>query len=293
MAPSRASARSHAASPADALPTALSFVGFAVAVAAATQASPLDWTATQPPHATSAATPLPALPAAGPVPTSLRGSGGVHVPLLRRNGHLRALARVASQAEQNDIVAGWALREKGRVAAKYGLVDAAREAELGRRSLDDERARRAVTALTSPTQAGSSHSGAEGRRKRQRGQHARASISGQEGLGDEYEYADERPGNAPVATAEIIRRQIGGLSGGQLGTAASSSRTSTRTALSVAGYGTATGSMSSGTNNATKTAPTTLPAAERTAPVGEVHLTNYDADLCVRLLIPVLQRPVC
>lgn len=80
--------------------------------------------------------------------------------------------------------------------------------------------------------------------------------------------------------ADLERRQIG------VGNALSSRTTATTgTAFSTAGFGTATsGSESdseSSTSTGTRTAPTRIPT--QSSSVGEVHLVNYDADLCVAL----------
>lgn len=205
----------------------------------------------------------------------------MHVPLLRRNGHLRALARTPSQQDQQDIVAGWALREKGRVAVKYGL-DAVTVSFNRRRS----RGRSQETAAGEaefPNEDGVSAATGQKRKGRRRvtplaGANADADAdadAGGEGTDDD--------GDEDNAWS-IARRQLAGPNGGQLGTTASSTSTSTtRTALSTAGFGTAatrvSGASSGSVNRATKTAPTTFPGPTQTVPVGEVHLLNYDADL--------------
>ena len=195
----------------------------------------------------------------------------MHVPLLRRNGHLRALARTPSQQDQHDIVAGWALREKDRLAVKYG-VDATTTADLKRRGGEAE----------SPGDNDYDDDD-EGVQRKRKGRRRVTGLQDGEAQEDDSDSIDD--------AWSIARRQLAGPNGGQLGTTVSSTATTstTRTALSTAGYGTATaaaatrtsgvGSSSGSVNSATRTAPTTFPGPTQTVPVGDVHLLNYDADL--------------
>ncbi|GAA5881461.1 hypothetical protein JCM3774_005090 [Rhodotorula dairenensis] len=191
------------------------------------------------------------------------GSRGVHVPLLRRNGHLRALARTPSQQDQQDIVAGWALREKGRVTVKYGLEPATVSFDKRGDARSQDSDEDDQDAESPPDDGAATPPG-----QRRKGRRKLPSLAEGDAADDEDAWS-------------IARRQLAGPNGGQLGTTASPT-TTTRTALSTAGYGTATrvsaGSASS-VNSATKTAPTTFPGPTQTVPVGEVHLLNYDADL--------------
>lgn len=200
------------------------------------------------PTATHAAVqPAPTAPAlAAPIPeqTPAQQQPGLHLPLHRRNGHLHHLSR-RSRAEQEDIVRSWAVRERGRLLGKYGQS----EARLRRRDGGG-------AAAESP--GDDDGAGADRvRRGRRRG------LDGVEDGG-----------------ADLERRQIG------VGNALSSRTTATTgTAFSTAGFGTATsGSESdseSSTSTGTRTAPTRIPT--QSSSVGEVHLVNYDADLCVAL----------
>ena len=198
----------------------------------------------------------------------------MHVPLLRRNGHLRALARTPSQQDQHDIVAGWALREKDRLAVKYGVGAASTvtTADLKRRGGEAE----------SP--GDNDDDNEDGTRRKRNGRRRITGLQDGEAQEDDSDSIDE--------AWSIARRQLAGPNGGQLGTTVSSTATTstTRTALSTAGYGTATaaaatrtsgggGSSSASVNSATRTAPTTFPGPTQTVPVGDVHLLNYDADL--------------
>lgn len=230
---------------------------------------------------------LPSRLAALPAPTGATrpgpvAVGGLHVPLLRRNGHLRALARTPNPVDQSEIVAGWALREKGRVAVKYGvgaatandggvaIVKRADEASE-RRDSDQEQYSELVDETDGPQL---------GRRPRRKSRRRRTPLSDRDSAArapgdDDDEARDEAQEQEEVeGMLSLVRRQLGGPNGGQLGTATSTS--TTRTALSTAGYGTAT---RSGNNSATRTAPTSLPGPTSTMPVGDVQLTNYDADL--------------
>lgn len=202
--------------------------------------------------AASAPPPSPALPAAtatstaySPPPApSTNAQGGVHLPLLRRNGHLAR--RAASDDEQRELVRGWAVREKGRLLGKYGSS----EERLRRRAVDGQRSVRRDGAVHDLDERDEDDEGAEeGRRRRRR-------------------------------RRTIEERQLGAPGGGALGT---------HTALSTAGVGgSSAGSSLSGsgsgsatqTSSTTHTAPTYLPTPTN-VPVGEVHLLNYDADLCV------------
>lgn len=262
MAPSRASRR--AAPPPGAPPAPpLSLLVLTATLAALALATPAvqaqsDTIAVQS-HPTGAAH-----PATG-------AARGVHVPLLRRNGHLRALARTPSQQDQHDIVAGWALREKDRLAVKYGLGAASTTAaDLKRRGDDSE--------AESPQDNDDDDEGVRGKRK---GRRRVTGLQYGEAQGDDSDSDSDDAWS-------IARRQLAGPNGGQLGTTASSSSSdssTTRTALSTAGYGTAatatrtSGESSGSVNSATRTAPTTFPGPTQTVPVGDVHLLNYDADL--------------
>ncbi|GAA5991460.1 hypothetical protein JCM10908_005714 [Rhodotorula pacifica] len=206
--------------------------------------------------------PLPAIAHLPAAAATRLPSGGVHVPLLRRNGHLRALSRTLSQLDQQEIVAGWALREKGRVAAKYGIE----EAVVGKRDLENE------------DEAEIPESQLDGEDERLRRRRRRRTRFDPSSIGP----SSRDP--AKDDALSIARRQLAGPNGGQLGTVSSSSvpsssTSTTRTALSTAGYGTATATGTRSVNSATKTAPTTFPGPTQTVPVGEVHLVNYDADL--------------
>lgn len=270
MAPSRASRRTaqpHSPPPPQSPP--LSLLVLAATLAALALATPV-----QAKSNTHARQPQPT-GATHPPATTGTGARGVHVPLLRRNGHLRALARTPSQQDQHDIVAGWALREKDRLAIKYGVDASTTAADLKRRG-DDSKAE-------SPQNNDYDDENGEGTRRTRKG---RRRVSGLQ-VGDAREEDDESVDDA----WSIARRQLAGPNGGHLGTTVSSSTApTTRTALSTAGYGTATavaatrtsgGGSSSGSvnNSATRTAPTTFPGPTQTVPVGDVHLLNYDADL--------------
>ncbi|GAA5919555.1 hypothetical protein JCM1841_001008 [Sporobolomyces salmonicolor] len=90
-----------------------------------------------PTPSTSALSPvLPLAPArlAAPAPAS-----PVHLPLFRRNGHLHNLNK-RNPSQQQDAVRAWAVREKGRIADKYG----ASEARLRKRDQQTELEKRQV-----------------------------------------------------------------------------------------------------------------------------------------------------
>ncbi|BGP22010.1 aspartic-type endopeptidase [Rhodotorula toruloides] len=201
--------------------------------------------------ASAAAPPAPpALPGATAAPTtyftppspSTNAQGGVHIPLLRRNGHLAR--RAASDDEQREILRGWAVREKGRLLGKYGTS----EERLRKRAGDRQRSVRREEAVLDLDERDADDEGVESSRRRRR----------------------------RVRTIE--ERQLGAPGGGALGS---------HTALSTAGVGgSSAGSPLSGsgsgsatqTSSTTHTAPTSL-ATSSNAPVGEVRLLNYDADL--------------
>ncbi|GAA6064457.1 hypothetical protein JCM10212_004441 [Sporobolomyces blumeae] len=86
---------------------------------------------------TSSSSPAPST--SHPVPldvASSRQATTVHVPLSRRNGHWHGLHK-RSHSQQREVVREWALREKGRVAAKYG----ASEERLRKRQVEQTRKR--------------------------------------------------------------------------------------------------------------------------------------------------------
>ncbi|GAA5923912.1 pepsin-like aspartic protease [Sporobolomyces koalae] len=67
--------------------------------------------------------PVAPLPALAPAPVSTPAANTtIHVPLLRRNGHLHQ-AHKRSRPQQQALVREWALREKGRVVDKYGQAE--------------------------------------------------------------------------------------------------------------------------------------------------------------------------
>lgn len=252
MAPSRASRRTAPTPP----PLSASLLLWTATLAALALATPANAHLNPRPGTTAAAAPT-ALTAAA----TIGPQGGVHVPLLRRNGHLRALARTPSRQDQHDIVAGWALREKDRLAVKYGLD--ARATTLKRRG-EAESPKDDHDAVDNDDDNGT--------RRRRKGRRRVTGLQDVDTPEEDFSASD---------AWSIARRQLAGPNGGQLGTTVSST-TTTRTALSTAGYGTATrtSSGSSGSlNNATRTAPTTFPGPTQTVPVGDVHLLNYDADL--------------
>lgn len=226
-------------------PHLVSLLLSALAATASAAASPA------PSHPSTAVAPsaAPSLDPPAPEATAAQPAppGGVHLPLHRRNGHLHHLSR-RSRADQEDIVRSWAVRERGRLLGKYGQS----EARLRRRD---------GAAPESPVGAGDES--VEGARA---GPRARRGGEGGE-------------------AALLERRQFG--AGGALSsrTTASTTTTTTGTAFRTAGFGTSTSGTDSGsgssTSSGTKTAPTRIPT--QSSSVGEVHLVNYDADLCVPL----------
>ncbi|GAA5911947.1 hypothetical protein JCM5296_000355 [Sporobolomyces johnsonii] len=94
------------------------------------------------PAPTPSTSTLPPVPPPSPAPLAAPASAPVapvHLPLLRRNGHLHHLTK-RSPSQQQDAVRAWAVREKGRLADKYG----ASEARLRKRDEQRELERRQV-----------------------------------------------------------------------------------------------------------------------------------------------------
>jgi hypothetical protein len=192
-----------------------------------------------------------------PVHTAPSSSKGIHLPLLRRNGHLSQLSHLQKREHKQDVVKAWALREMDRVGAKYGDSSAAKR--LRRRKEE--------------TWAEDEETSSEGDED------------------DEKPSSRRRQRNAdPAPTSEedpLFRRQIAVAPPTSSSSIASSSSSSTRTALSVAGYGTSSASSNQSygltTLSGTRTGTGSAARATQTRPVGEVLTLNWEADLCVLL----------